>query len=117
MPRVREVPMDGVVLKISPLSYDEAEVYIKEGRDMLSREPKPTDEEWAARTLKSVVNALNKAAGKEEWSLNGDESKKKLTKELDMVYINKLYQEWLEMSGLVPKAVPQGGAPATSTSA
>jgi hypothetical protein len=115
MPRVREVTLDGLTLRISPLSYDEAEEYIKEGVEMIRRDPKPTQEEWAKRTLNSVVLALNKAAGKEEWTLNGEEGKKKLTKELDIGMINRLYEEFVELSSL--SVVKQKGeALATSTS-
>lgn len=112
MPRVREITLDSLILKIAPLSYDEAEEYIKEGREMLNREPKPTDEEWAKRTLESVVKALNKAAG----TANGNPAWdiKRLTSELDMVTIRELYDEFMRMSGLQTAA--RGEAPATSTS-
>jgi hypothetical protein len=118
MPRIREIELDGLVLKISPLSYDEAEQYINEGQDMLKRDPKPTEEDWAQRTLTSVVNALNKAApmpngeGDPPWNV------KKLTTELDMVMINHLYKEFMVMSGLltVPAGKSAGEAPATSIS-
>jgi len=116
MPRVREIVMDGLSVKIAPLSYDEAEMYIKEGRELLAAEPPTPDDQWAKRTLISVVGALNKAAGKEEWTLDGDATKKKLTKEFDMVFIRRLYDEWLQMSGLVPASGAKGEAPATSTS-
>ena len=112
MPRIRTVSMDGMELKISPLSYDEAESYIKEGREMLERQgqEKPGNEEWAKRTLDSVVRALNKAA-------NGNEANRwdirRLTSELDMIMINRLYQEFMEMSGL--RTAPKGEDSATST--
>jgi len=104
--------MDGMALKISPLSYDEAEVYIKDGQEMLKRDPTPSPEEWAMRTLESVCLALNKADG----NTNGNAkwNPKLLTKELDMVYIQHLFNEFMEMSGL--RTLPKGEAPATSIS-
>lgn len=112
MPRIRTVTLDSLSFKIAPLSYDEAEQYIKDGREMLDRDPKPTDEEWARRTLESVVNTLNKA------SANGNGSGhawdvKRLTSELDMVTIQWLYREFMEMSGL--RKPDMGEVPATST--
>ena len=113
MPRVRDVTLDGLTMKISPLTYDEVEEYIKSGKAMLAKDPKPTDEEWAMRSLNSVCIALNKASG------NGNTwDPKKLTGEVDMVMINKLYAEFMEMSGLttaVRSPGTTGEVPATST--
>ncbi len=110
--RVREVTMDGMTLKISPLSYDEAEAYIKQGQEMVKRDPAPSQEDWALRTLESVCLALNKAEGNTNGNAKWDPAR--LTKELDMVYIQYLFNEFMGMSGL--RTLPKGEAPATSTS-
>jgi hypothetical protein len=116
MPRVREITLDNLKLKISPLTWDEAETYIKEGQAMLARDPKPTNEEWAKRTLESVVLALNKGAAA---AANGNGNAgdpwtvEKLKKEFDMISIQQLYDEFMKMSAL--KAATPGEAQATST--
>ncbi len=117
MPRVREIKLDSLSLKIAPLSWDEAEEYIKEGREMLQRDPKPSDEEWGRRTLDSVVKALNKGAAMANGNGNAPWDAKKLTSELDIVTIQQLYEEIMKMSGLltVPRTQASGEAPATST--
>src|SRR6266849_4653290 len=102
--RIREVTMDGESKKIAPLSYDEAEAYIKQGQEMLKRDPLPSQEEWAARTLESVCLALNKAEGNTNGNAKWDLPR--LTKELDMVYIQRLFNEFMEMSGL--RTLPKG---------
>jgi hypothetical protein len=109
MRRIREITMDGVTVKITPFSWDEAETYINDGKTLLARDPKPTGDDWALRTLQSVCFTLNKAAGKEEWDV------KKLTTELDMVFIQFVYNEFMKMSGLRTEPT-KGEAPATSTS-
>ena len=114
--RIREVTLDGESHKIAPMTYDEAEAFINEGKEMLARNPKPTDEDWAKRTLNSVLSALNRAAGTEVWNLTGDDGKKKLTKELDMGMINHLHREYLIMSGILLPGAKAGEGPATSTS-
>lgn len=114
MPRVRAVTMDGLSLKISPLTYDEVDVYISEGKAMLEKVPPATQEEWAMRTINTVVTALNKAvngSGEKQWDA------KRLTSELDMVMINKIYEDFMDMSGLRtgPREKATGEALATST--
>jgi hypothetical protein len=117
MPRVRPVTMDGLTLNISPLTFDEFDEYLKENRRMLDQDPKPTDEEWSKRTLVTIIRSLNRAAGRDEWDLEGAEGKKKLTSELDIPFINKLHEEFLEISGLkVPKDGKAGESQATPTS-
>lgn len=96
MPRVRTIEMDGFTCKISPLSFDEADAFITESKEMIARDPKPTNEEWVARTLKTVCLALNKAEkdkGK-EWT------SEILRKELDSLLINHIFSEFLIMSGV-----------------
>lgn len=110
MPRIREVTMDGITVKISPFSYDETEKYVLEGKEMLARQPAPPTEEWTTRSLKSVAFALNKADGKETWTVE------KVRQEYDMVLINFIYEEFMKMSGLMSVTPPQGEALATSTS-
>lgn len=114
--RIREVTMDGFSIKISPLSWDEAEKYIEEGRALLNRDPKPTTEDWAKRTLDSVCFTLNKAAGTLEGNKNGTKQwdLKRVTSELDMVFIQHIYQEFMKMSGLRVEAT-KGEAQATSS--
>ena len=111
MPRVREIAMDGLALKISPFTWDQVETYLKEGQELAAKEPKATLEEWTARTLNTVVIGLNNAvngSGGEKWT------QKKLTSELDRVTILKLHKEFIELSGLeIPK---QGEDTAASTS-
>jgi len=118
MPRVREITLDNLKFKIAPFSFDEAEQYIKESKEMLAREPKATTEEWSARTLNSVVLALNKAAalggnGTAQWDA------KKLTAEYDMLTIQELYEEFMRMSGLAlrPGETRPGEAAAISAAA
>jgi len=108
MPRIRSVTMDGCTLNISPLSFDQAEEFIKESKEMVGREPAPGNEEWAARTFRYVCLSLNKAIGKEEWT------PEKLTKELDMVFIQKLFTDFMEMSGF-PSKPGEDQATANST--
>jgi hypothetical protein len=99
--------MDGVMLRISPLSYDEAQVYIEESIKLVQQDPKPTRQEWEFRTLDAVVLALNKA-------LNGQGQqwdRARLTKELDIQMITYLYDQFVEMSALRP--VPMGEVAAT----
>ena len=117
MPRIREIKLDSLSLKIAPLSWDEAEEYIKEGREMLHRDPRPSDEEWGRRTLDSVVKALNKGAASANGNGSAPWDAKKLTSELDIVTIQQLYEEIMKMSGLltVPRTQASGEAPATST--
>jgi hypothetical protein len=115
--RIREVTMDGFTVRIAPLSWDEAEKYIADGRALLNRDPKPTTEDWAQRTLESVCFTLNKAAG----TLNGDKNGskqwdiKKATSELDMIFIQHIYQEFMRMSGLKVDATARGEAQAASS--
>jgi hypothetical protein len=113
MPRIRTIEMDGVIVKISPLSFDEAEAYIKEGKAMVEKkDPKTSDDEWAARTLESVVRTMNKAqnGSGEAWTV------KKVREEFDMVLINRIYREFMDLSGLLPAPSSTGEATATSTS-
>jgi hypothetical protein len=115
MPRIRELTLDSLKVKIAPLSWDEAEAYIKEGKEMLDRDPKVSAEDWAKRTLETVAQSMNRAAGSgngtAEWNV------KKLTAELDMVSIQEIYAEILKMSGLLPvRAEIPGEVSATSTS-
>jgi len=112
MPRIRPITMDNLTVNIAPLSYDETENYVNEGRAMLQKkDPETTPEEWAQRTLKTVCFTLNKAAG-----VLGDKEKEltptKLTQEYDMVFINFIYEEFLKMSGLQVAAAPKEEAPA-----
>jgi len=108
--RVREVTMDGFSLRISPFTYDEADVFLKQGRELVERDPKPTDEDWVKRTLDTVCVALNKPTG----ATNGNSwTPERLRKELDGPFINYLFSQMMEISGMrVPKA---GEAQATST--
>jgi hypothetical protein len=118
MPRIRELTFDNLKVKIAPLSYDEAEAYILEGKEMLARDPKPSLEEWAKRTLDAVVLALNRAAA--ATNSNGNNAVlwdvKKVTTEFDMVTVQQIYEEFMKMSGLLRVNVPAGEAPATSIS-
>ncbi|MFI4922969.1 MAG: hypothetical protein ACHP6J_04570 [Burkholderiales bacterium] len=114
MPRVREIKLDNLSFKIAPLSWDEAEAYIKEGKEMLSRVPVPQMEEWTTRTLQTVANALNRGSG----ATNGNGwNADKLKAELDMVTIQELHTECMKMTGLFTVSGTQAGeAPATSIS-
>jgi hypothetical protein len=116
MPRVREVTMDGVTMKISPLSWDETKQYVEEGQALLNRDPKPTQDDWTMRTIESVCLTLNKAAGYKPGNGNGEPpwNPKRLTAELDMPFVLHLYSEFMKISGL--KVNDPGEAPATSTS-
>lgn len=120
MARVREVKMDGMVLKISPFTYDETEAYLKSAQEMHKRDPKPNADEWAERTLETVCVALNKAMQADRAqgfaATNGDKpwDSKRLKSELDMVYIFEIHTQFLLMSGL--EAQKPGEARATSTS-
>jgi hypothetical protein len=114
MPRVREITLDNIKVKISPFSYDEFEKYVIESKELLARDPKPTLEEWGVRTLNTVVLALNKGAAA-SGATNGNAMQwdvKRLTAEFDMVTINDIYEEFMKMSGL--RAPVSGEAPATS---
>jgi transcriptional accessory protein Tex/SPT6 len=128
MPRIRVVEMDGVSVKISPLTYDEAEQYINEGKALFEKQialDKNTDklepeqlqkaieemqERWANRTLETVVRALNKAGAEPSWDV------KKLRGEFDMEFIKRVYREFMDMSGMLATSSTSGGVPATSTS-
>lgn len=116
--RIRVVAMDGEAVRIAPLSWDEAEAYIQEGKVLLERDPKPTTEDWAKRTLDSVCFTLNKAAGTLHGDVNGTKAwdVKKLTSELDMIFIQRIYQDFMSMSGLKTESTTKGEASATSTS-
>ena len=108
MPRVREIKLDSLVVRIAPLSYDEAEKYITEGKEMLDR--KASTEEWTKRMLASVVLSLNKATP----ALNM--TTEKLVAEYDMLTLQEIYMEFMKMSGLRTGVPVPGEAPATSTS-
>jgi hypothetical protein len=108
MPRVREITMDGVTVRISPLSYDEAEKYITESKELASRQPPLSTDEWLKRQWDSVVFTLNKATPKtenERWTVE------KLKSEFDMLLIAHIYEQFMQMSGVV--SVPKGEAEAT----
>lgn len=112
MPRIREIPLDNLRIKICPFSYDEAEAFMLESKSMLER--KATNDEWAQRTLKTVAMTLNKAATASGTNGHQDWTPETLKKEYDMVTIQEIYESFMKMSGLRP-AVP-GEAPATSIS-
>ena len=110
MPRIREITLDNLKIKIAPLSWDEAEAYIKEGKAMLEQQPPPTLEDWAKRTLTTVIQSMNKANPTLEIDI------KKLSSEFDMVTVNEIFNEIMTMSGLMSKGKTSGEAQATSTS-
>lgn len=105
MPRIREISMDGVTLKIAPFSFDEMKKYMETNKKMV--EDKAADEEWSKRAFATVVASLNKAAGSDEWNTE------KLAAEYDLPFITYLHEQILEFSGLKQRA--PGGVPATST--
>lgn len=109
MPRVRELTFDTLKVKISPLSWDEAEKYIAEGKEMLEREPKVSIDDWADRTVQSVALAMNKGAGTTDWT------PVKVKTEMDMVTIQEIYNEFMKMSGLMARTATPGEVQATST--
>ena len=111
--RIRAVTMDGETVMIAPLSWDEADDYIKQGQEMLKRDPPATQNDWAMRTLESVCFTLNKAAAK-NGNGNGNAAKwdpKKLASEMDMLMIQHIYSEFMKISGL--KTATMGEAQAT----
>lgn len=109
MRRIRTIKLDNLEFKVAPMSYDETEEYLRENLAMVER--KATEDEKAARTLDTVVKALNLAA-------NGNEADKwdraKLTKELDTVTIIELHSKYLEMCSL--RILKPGEVPAAPTS-
>lgn len=111
MPRIRRYTLDGLTVEIASFSFDEAQKFMQEG--VALRDSKDTtDKDWELRTLNAIVASLNKAAGKKEWSLDGEGETKKITAELDMVAIEEIFREVLKMSGLLRKT--EGEALATS---
>jgi hypothetical protein len=117
MPRVREITLDGVTVKISPLSMDEADKFMAENKELRVRDPKPTPEDWDNRTIRYVCFTLNKAA---KASSNGNGSAEEFTPEkvrdqFDRILLNRVFFEFAEMSGLTLGGA-QGEAAATSTS-
>jgi hypothetical protein len=112
--RVREISLDGIVVKISPMTWAEAEVYLTETKDLLARpaDNKPTETEWTQRMLRSVCSAINTGENRKDDAMLTPDS---LIKEFDMPTLQYIQREYLSMSGLVTST--PGGAPATSTSA
>jgi len=116
MPRIRKIVLDGLELEIAPMSLDELDTYLKQGRELRDKQPPPTEEEWANRTWNTVCMALNKAQSAKGTLNNGNSwTISKLRAELDLPTVNAIHRVFLEMSGLeLPK---QGEGPATPTSA
>jgi len=110
MPRIRILTLDNLQFPIAPMTYDEMEAYLKQITDLKAQDPDPKT--FAAITLDTVVEALNRAGSK---SSDGEVyTRAKLTHEIDSGSINELYAEILKMSGIVIKTA--GEAAATSTS-
>jgi hypothetical protein len=92
--RVHEVYMDGISVRIAPLTFDETEQYIEENR----ASAKHTHREWTERSLETVCRALNKAAGREAWTIE------RIKSELDLAFFLYLHEQILNKSGLITVA-------------
>lgn len=109
--RVRTIELDGLFFKVSPMTMNDVEEYLVEGRKLLDADPKTDEPTWAKRTLTTVAAALNS----NKTDNDGEWDEKRVASELDMPTVRFVYAEYMKMSGLV--APEPGEARATSTSA
>lgn len=99
MRRIRTITLDNLQFKMAPFTYDETDEYLRENRELATKEPPQTDEEKAARVLDTVIRGLN-------FAVNGDGAqwdRKRLTGELDSQTIMDLHAEFLRICGLTVK--------------
>jgi hypothetical protein len=106
--RIRTIELDGLSFKISPMTMDDVETYLAEGKKLVDADPKTDDAAWAKRTLRTVAAALNSQENDGKWE------EKRVASELDMPTVRFVYAEYMKVSGLV--APEPGEARATSTS-
>lgn len=114
MPRTRQFTMDGCTVTIAALSYDKTMEHFKTGKAMAAADPKPTEEEWANRTVEIVVWSLNRGQANNNgttWTVE------KVRDEFDMLFIRKLHEEIMELTTGVKPQAETGEVLATSTGA
>lgn len=93
MRRMREVRMDGVCVKVSPLSWDEVAEYRAELQKLV--ESNATERDFQALQIKAVAQALTGAqsAAEDPWSPS------EVREQFDAPFLAELQKVIFQMSG------------------
>jgi predicted neutral ceramidase superfamily lipid hydrolase len=101
MIRVCEFKMDNVAQKFGVMSTAIAEKFIEDVNQMRA-EGKAQGESWADHKRQIIADAINRAEGKEEWTVA------RVREEFDLLFVDSFYGEIRSRSGIVtsPGEVP-----------